>query len=245
MLKDHVTEKNEATVLDVGCGEGYCARKVLGMGAARVIGCDISSKMIDSAIDTTASNYEDSSRFHFYVASCQDLKLEEQFEFLQTKVSDECVDVAMAVFLFNYLTSEEMTVTMKQIYKSLKPGGIFVFSVPHPSMILCDHNSEKDSVFRLDCESDENGMKMGYYNSRNKKIKGQISTIKGEKLNIMSIHKTLHDYIQSIHDSGFEILDIQEAGVTDEHLEMNPDFFESVKERPLHLVFKLVKKQLL
>lgn len=55
------------------------------------------------------------------------------------------------------------------------------------------------------------------------------------------MHKTLNDYMQSINNAGFEIVDIQEVGVTEEHLEMNRNFFESVKDRPLHLVFKLRK----
>ena len=84
----------------------------------------------------------------------------------------------------------------------------------------------------------ENNM---HVSSRNEKITGIISTIDGTTLNIMSVHKTLTDYIQSIFSSGFEIVDIQEAGVTEEHMQLHPKFFESVKDRPLHLVFKLKK----
>jgi len=57
----------------------------------------------------------------------------------------------------------------------------------------------------------------------------------------MNVHKTLNDYIHSISAAGFQIIDIQEAGVTEEHLMTNRDFFQSVKDRPLHLIFKLRK----
>ncbi len=221
------------TVLDVGCGEGYCARKVVDLGASKIIGCDISQEMIKSAIATS----EGDNRFKFYPAPCCDLlkKMNEQCEYLEIDNAEESVDLAIAVFLFNYLTTTEMTDTMMQIYSALKPQGVFIFSVPHPSMIFCH---DKHAIFRLDSEG------KGYYSSKNEKIFGHISTVDGSKLNIMSVHKTLNDYVKAIQKAGFEILDIREVGVTEEHLAMNPGFFQSVKDRPLHLIFKVRKPPL-
>mmetsp|Transcript_29736 Transcript_29736/g.50615 ORF Transcript_29736/g.50615 Transcript_29736/m.50615 type:complete len:331 (-) Transcript_29736:935-1927(-) len=217
-------------VLDVGCGEGYCARKVIELGAAKVVGCDISQEMINSARTTS----EGDDRFQFYASDVGNLLqgLEDHKGEVGIDGSTGTFDVAIAVFLFNYLTSFDMEEAIVQIYQALKPGGIFVFSVPHPSMIFCH---DKDSVFHLNSEG------KGYYSSRNEKILGQISTIDGTKLNVMSVHKTVGDYIHAINDAGFQIVDIQEAGVTEEHLALHPEFFQSVQDRPLHLVFKLKK----
>jgi len=232
MLSKEIQRLSDACVLDVGCGEGYCARKVISMGASKVIGSDVSREMIKSALATAQGD----ERLKFYSAPCCDLLkgLDDQCEYLGIgdRGAEECVDIAMAVFLFNYLTTAEMGDAMNQIYTALKPGGVFVFSVPHPSMIYC-HDS--DAIFHLDSKG------RGYFSSRNEKIFGQISTVDGAKLNIMSVHKTLNDYIKAINKAGFQILDIQEAGVTEEHLETNRDFFESVQDRPLHLIFKLRK----
>lgn len=228
MLADELKQTDDSSsdnkvVLDVGCGEGYCARKVIELGASKVVGCDISQEMISSAQTTS----EGDTRFTYYASPVGDLlqSLKEQGE------SPE-FDIAIAVFLFNYLTTTDMEDAIMQIYQALKSGGVFVFSVPHPSMIFCH---DKASVFNLDSEG------RGYYTSRNEKIYGQISTIDGTKLNIMSVHKTLGDYISAINKAGFHIDDIQEAGVTEEHMQLHPDFFESVNDRPLHLVFKLRK----
>ena len=214
---------NNKVVLDVGCGEGYCARKVIELGASKVVGCDISQEMISSAQTTS----EGDSRFTYYASPVGELlqSLKEQGESTE-------FDIAIAVFLFNYLTTTDMEDAIMQIYHALKSGGVFVFSVPHPSMIFCH---DKASVFNLDSEG------RGYYSSRNEKIYGQISTIDGTKLNIMSVHKTLGDYISAINKAGFHIDDIQEAGVTEKHMQLHPEFFESVNDRPLHLVFKLRK----
>jgi len=221
------------TVLDVGCGEGYCSRKAIELGASKIIGCDISVEMINSA-KTAAKGDE---RFKFYQATCGELlhSMKKHHEYLGINdCPEESVGICIAVFLFNYLTSTEMADAILQIYAALKPGGEFLFSVPHPSMIFCH---DKNAIFRLDSKG------KGYFSSRNEKIMGQISNIDGSKLNIMSVHKTMNDYIQSIYAVGFQIVDIQEAGVTEEHLEMNREFFESVKDRPLHLIFKLRKPQ--
>ena len=58
---------------------------------------------------------------------------------------------------------------------------------------------------------------------------------------LQSVHKTLNDYIEAINSAGFQIVDMKEAGVKEEHLKINKAFFESVKDRPLHLIFKLRK----
>jgi len=218
-----IDNDNNKVVLDVGCGEGYCARKVIELGASKVVGCDISQEMISSAQTTS----EGDSRFTYYASPVGEL-----LQSLKDQGESSQFDIAIAVFLFNYLTTTDMEDAIMQIYQALKSGGVFVFSVPHPSMIFCH---DKASVFNLDSEGH------GYYTSRNEKIYGQISTIDGTKLNIMSVHKTLGDYISAINKAGFHIDDIQEAGVTEEHMKLHPDFFESVNDRPLHLVFKLRK----
>eukprot|EP00566_Odontella_aurita_P020921 CAMPEP_0113572204 /NCGR_PEP_ID=MMETSP0015_2-20120614/25968_1 /TAXON_ID=2838 /ORGANISM="Odontella" /LENGTH=359 /DNA_ID=CAMNT_0000475217 /DNA_START=84 /DNA_END=1160 /DNA_ORIENTATION=- /assembly_acc=CAM_ASM_000160 len=231
LLEPHVSGGGATSVLDVGCGEGYCARKVVEMGASRVVGVDISEGMVESA--RAVSDGDD--RFRYYAASCSDLvkTLWDRRDDLGLRGPAEgSMDVAMAVFLFNYLTTDETGEAMRQIHSALKPGGTFVFSVPHPSMIYCHDPS---SVFHLRSEG------KGYFSSRDERILGQICTLDGEKLNIMSVHKTLGDYMDCIRGAGFEIIDIREAGVTEGHMKLHPEFFESVQDRPLHLVFELKK----
>ena len=168
MLEPHV---KDATVIDVGCGEGYCARKMVEMGAKKVIGSDISAGMIESAIQTSKGD----DRFTYFTSPCSEL-VQGLKEHSIVEDSNASMDVATAVFLFNYLKVAEMVDCMKQTYQVLKPGGVFVFSVPHPSMIFCHH---EDSIFRLESEG------KGYFSAQDEKILGQISTIDGDKLNIM------------------------------------------------------------
>lgn len=230
MLAEDLSDKDKLLVLDVGCGEGYCARKVVELGAGKVVGCDISEEMVNSAKQTS----EGDDRFKFYASDVGNLilGLKENMDELGIDGAEDAFDIAIAVFLFNYLTTFDMEDAIMQIYRALKPGGTFVFSVPHPSMIFCH---DPNAAFHLHSEG------RGYYSSRNEMILGEISRIDGTKLNVMSIHKTVGDYIKAINAAGFQIVDIQEAGVTEEHLALHPNFFESVRDRPLHLIFRLKK----
>lgn len=232
LQQDDGEDGSGKVVLDVGCGEGYCARKAVELGATRVVGCDISEEMIASARDVADGD----DRFRYFACPAGDLMRE-----LQTRADELGIagspsgafDVAIAVFLFNYLTSFDMEDAVAQVYQALKPGGTFIFSVPHPSMIYCH---DEDAVFHLDSAG------KGYYSARNEKLLGRISTVDGTWLNVMSVHKTLGDYVSAIRAAGFEILDISEAGVTEEHMKLHPEFFKSVYDRPLHLVFRVKKR---
>ena len=56
------------------------------------------------------------------------------------------------------------------------------------------------------------------------------------------VHKLFEDYISSLKESGFvKIPIIKELGVTKEHLSIHPEFFEPVKDLPLHLVINITK----
>ena len=155
MLEPHILG---ATVLDIGCGEGYCARKVREMGAVLVVGSDISEAMVRCATESSGVEHHskndsenngrsnENETFHFYCASSCNLLNGLQRERENVKSIPEKFDVAMAIFLFNYLNTDEMMQTMSQIYSALKPGGIFVFSVPHPSMIYCHEKAHADRI---------------------------------------------------------------------------------------------------
>lgn len=59
MCKEHV---KGATVLDVGCGEGYVARELVDMGASKIVGIDINSDMVKAA-----SSHPAKKRCEYYI----------------------------------------------------------------------------------------------------------------------------------------------------------------------------------
>ena len=62
----------EHTVADIGCGNGWVCREMVGRGAGAALGVDISPKMIERA----RSFSRDDSRFRFEVSSAAELPVE-------------------------------------------------------------------------------------------------------------------------------------------------------------------------
>ena len=210
---------HDLSILDLGCGEGYCARHLMGRGAARICGVDISAEMIE-------------------LARLQESEAPLGIEFIHSPVLEyqdepESYDLVLSVFLINYLTIEEMREVMHLAYRALKPGGRFVFSVPHPAFPLIHDGS---APFFFDYEGH------GYFSGRNDKHEGEIHCIDGTKLGVQAIHKTVADYFDGLGSAGFTSMPIvRELGVLPQHMELNPQFFGPVNDVPLHMAFSVEK----
>ena len=223
----------DAHVLDVGCGEGYGARKLVEMGAKRIVGLDVSSAMIEKA----NANPVKSSR-ETYV-TCDADKIIETFNNTPAELGlvpgrmleEGSFDMAIAIFLFNYTSISKMKAICDDIYKSLKPGGHFVFSVPHPFMLNA-HGSEETSndtfsFSKGDAKADS------YFSLRDRKFAGVIRTLDGRELNVKMLFKTVSDYIDTVGAVGFDMAKMHEARVLPEHVAAHPNFFKSVRDSPL------------
>jgi len=101
--------------LDVGCGEGYNTRLVADRGA-RMIGIDICEKFIGFARESEAARQ---SKIEYQVASAGDLPFSNSsFDFVIATMSMmDMPDIARAV---------------GEVFRVLKPGGFFQFSICHP-----------------------------------------------------------------------------------------------------------------
>lgn len=106
-------------VLDLACGEGYYSRIFKSLGARRVVGVDLSHKMIDLA---RASEGESPLGVEYVVGDAIDYQPDEPF------------DIVSAGYLLNYANTPERLLAMCQaISRSLRPGGRFVTVNNNPS----------------------------------------------------------------------------------------------------------------
>jgi SAM-dependent methyltransferase len=208
------------SVLDAGCGEGYVARKILDAGAAFVHGADISAGMIDQANAQITENQKD--KCHFETA---DLRT-------QLELPKAGYDLVLAMFLFNYLDAEATAQVMQRFFHCLKPGGHFIFSVPHPSLAYL-----KKDKFPFYFET-----RGGYFSGRNALFPGEIWRRDGISVGVQCVHKTVEDYFSCLRSAGFRTMpEVYELHITDEHIEMDPNFFTPLCDLPLHMAFKVEK----
>jgi len=107
------------SVLDLACGEGFYSRLFRLRGAARVVGLDLSERMIDLARATESEHPLD---IEYIVDDAQTFRTAERF------------DLVAASYLLNYSQTEEQLRAMcETIAEALRPGGIFVTVNNNPS----------------------------------------------------------------------------------------------------------------
>ena len=99
-----------ATWLDVGCGKGELLRAAQ-PNFARALGCDVSLGMI---------------------SECRGLKVVHQVDPLRLPFEDASVDWATAVCILHHITPQERAPLVADIYRVLRPGGIFAIIEHNP-----------------------------------------------------------------------------------------------------------------
>jgi len=212
-------ELNGRSVLDIGCGEGYCARELKRRGAGDYLGVDLSSEMIDAA---SMQEEKDQYGIEYRACNVMDFKAERQF------------DICVAVFLFNYMRVEEMQRSFSMVYEALPSQGQFIFSVPHPFFSFV--HSQQGPPFYFDSTG------KNYFADVDEKFEGEIWKRSGEPLHVQCVHKTFGDYFEGLRQAGFSSMpEVKELTVTAELVALDKDFFSPLLNEPLHVLFKVSK----
>jgi SAM-dependent methyltransferase len=209
-----------ARVLDLGCGEGYCARALRNGGADEVLGIDLSPGMIAAAL---AEEQRAPLGIHYRQGDAGELGL----------LAGAYFDLVVAVFLFNYLTNDAMTACTREVRRLLRPGGKFVFAVPHPAFPFMRAPAPP---FYFDLGG------AGYFAARDTRFAGKIWKRDGSALDVQVVHKTLQDYFACLKGAGFEALpELRELGVTPQIMEVEPAFFGPLLGLPLHVAIAVTR----
>jgi SAM-dependent methyltransferase len=207
-------------VLDLGCGEGYFARHLRSRGARYVIGVDQSAGMIDLAKKQEAAH---PMGIEYHEGCATDL----------SRFPTASFDMTIAVFLFNYLTVERMRQCMEEVARVVKPGGRFLFSVPHPAF---PYMRQPAPPFYFDVQG------VGYFSGRDRHCSGRIWKRDGSWLEVQLVHKTLEDYFDTLARAGFHGMPkLRELRATPELVELDPAFFGPVVDTPLHMAIEVIR----
>lgn len=207
------------TILDLGCGEGYVGRQLAKRGAASVAGYDVSSGMIAGAEQAAAAQ-----RLDHLTYAVSDLRKAEFGD------AGQPVDLVIAVFLFNYMDTTSMARILNRVREVLKPGGRFIFTVPHP---LLPYIKPDEKPFYMRAEG-------GYLSSVDVPFPGRIWRRDGESVEVQAVHKTFTTYFSALNAAGFTRMPhVEELHITADHVALDPDFFGPLADLPLHVAFSL------
>ncbi|KAJ3495151.1 hypothetical protein NLG97_g3596 [Lecanicillium saksenae] len=125
-----------SSVLELACGTAYYSVKILAWGAKSLTSLDISDAMVKLASKALADDVA-SGRATVQAADAT------QVQPLSPSGEPASFDVAFAAWLLNYVSDREsLTVMFRNIALNLKPGGVFVGVVPHPTDDLTERAAE-------------------------------------------------------------------------------------------------------
>lgn len=199
-------------VLDLGCGFGEHCRRFVECGAEKVVGVDISEKMLEVA------NIENSDKKITYL----NMPMEEI-----SQLSDR-FDIVISSLAFHYV--EDFDGVIRNVYEMLDENGVFIFSQENP---LCTCHSGGDRWTR-----DKNGNKL-HLNLADYGIEGERESVWFVD-NVKKYHRTFSTIVNALIETGFIIEKMIEPLPTDELLGKYPDY-KDLLHKPDFLLIRVRK----
>lgn len=186
------------TVLDMGCGMGDHCMEYVRRGASRVVGIDISERMLAGARERNGHSNIEYLRLPMERAG----ELEGPF------------DVVVSSLALHYV--QDYAGVSAAVFNLLKPGGTFVFSQESP-LTTCFSTGERWT-------KDAKGVKL-YANISNYSVDGERDTtwfVNGVK----KYHRTFSTVVNTLIDVGFVVERLVEPIPTPEQLRDRPEYAE-------------------
>ena len=211
VLREMLPEFQNKNVLDLGCGYGWHCIYAKEQGAEKVVGIDLSEKMIKKAIDNS-----------------KDLAIEyKQMAIEDINFPAEEFDIVISSLAFHYV--ENLTAIFNKINTNLKKGGSFVFSMEHPAFT----SREEQDWF-----TDTNGNRLHWPidNYQNEGIRH--TQFLGHE--VIKYHRTFESIINTLISNNFTIKQIAEPKPSDEIVEKYPEMIDEAR-RPIFILISAIK----
>lgn len=212
-LKMLLPELKGKRVLDLGCGFGEHCKEYIDQGAVRVVGVDISEKMLE-----VARTENSDPNIRYLNIPMEDIgSIEEKF------------DVVISSLAFHYV--EDFTGVVSAVYELLNEGGIFLFSQEHP--VNTCYSGDGDRWTR-----DENGTKI-HANLANYCVEQRNDStwfVEG----VQKYHRMFSTIVNTLADAGFMMLKMAEPFPTPEIHNNYPEY-DDLYHKPDFLFVRSVK----
>jgi SAM-dependent methyltransferase len=168
-------------VLDLGCGFGWHCRYSHEHGATKVVGIDLSEKMLARARATT-----DTPGIEYRRCAIEDIE-----------VSANEFDIVISSLALHYV--EPFDLVCPEIHRCLVPNGLFLFSVEHPIFTALPAQTwfYGPSGERLHWPVD-------HYQDEGRRQTNWLTE------NVIKYHRTLATYVNTLIETGFRIARLEE-----------------------------------
>jgi len=205
-LKALVPDLRGLRVVDIGCGFGWFCRWARQHGAAHALGINVSEKMLEQAAAATRD-----AAITYTRADMEQLEL-----------PPDSFNLVYSSLALHYV--ENLNRLISAVYRSLVPGGSFVFSVEHPIFTAPAEpgwslNSAGRKIWPVDGYLDEGPRSTDWL------TKGVIKQ-----------HRTLATYINMLVRVGFATRRVEEWGPSEEQIASKPSWADERRRPPFLLI---------
>ena len=208
------------SVLVIGCGHGDECKHLKALGAKRIVGIDLSEKMIELA-------QKENPDLEFYQMDMEELNFPEDiFDFVYSSLA------------MHYL--KDWTKALLSVKKVLKREGNFLFSTHNPVMWSAKRTrteNERGSILGYVKYLKEDRCEVfgDYLNTR------KITDLWYDEFEISYYHKSFSSIMKDIITSGFQVTDVLEPKALSEAKNKAKTFWEIREKIPLFIIFELQK----
>ena len=165
--------------LDLGCGDARLGGELLAIGAASYLGVDGSQNMVSQAGKALQGTTGRVVRSEL-----------EKWSYPVAGFSRVCARLSL-----HYVSDIEQL--FEKIHRTLRPGGLFVFSVEHPvitsSDLACDEAKQRPAWI------------VDNYFSRGRRV------TRWRGADVVKYHRTVEDYFVALQGSGFRVESVRES----------------------------------
>ena len=200
-------------LLDLGCGFGWHCRYAMEQGAASALGIDLSEKMMAEARKRNALPGIEYRRMAM-----------EDYDF-----PPDTYDIVFSSLAFHYL--DTFSDVCRRVYRTLRPGGAFVFSAEHP--VFTAYGTE-------DWHYGEQGEALHWPVDRYFSEGERRTRFLGEE--VVKYHRTLTTYVNDLFRAGFVLTGLTEPRPAPETLEKVPGMRDELR-RPMMLILAALKPE--
>lgn len=179
------------SVLDLGCGYGWHCKYAVSQGAARVLGIDLSQKMIAEAEQRNAD-----SKIEYRVCGI------EEYEY-----PENTWDFVISNLALHYI--ENIEGVFQNVRRTLKPDGIFLFNMEHPTFTA---GVRQDWIYTSEGKPKYWPIDDYFYPGK------RMTDFLGCK--VEKQHHTLTQILMGLLNNGFELLAVEEAEPSKEMLDI-------------------------
>jgi len=204
-LKKLIPDAAGLDVLDIGCGYGWHCKYAAENGARNVVGIDMSERMI-----AEAKRRNGDERITYRLCAAND------YEY-----PAKSYDLVISNLVLHYI--EDLDEIYRKIYAALRPGGVFVMNIEHPTFTAgVNQQFSADGRWPVD----------DYYypGKRQTDFLGHVIT---------KYHHTLTQILMGLINAGFRLEAVEEAMPPEQWRSAMPDEMR----RPMMLLVKAAKDQ--